>query len=450
LIAPKKRQLYIEAKGIPGLKRTTTDKGAQVVYRFWADDLEPIIPEPSMPPWSEVTGHIHVSTYKDYKALGKWYWGLVRDQFNVDQETRQLAQKIAKGLTTEREKVAAVYNWVIKNTRYVALEFGIYGHKPRRCVQTVARGWGDCKDKATVIVSLLKELGIESTFVILRTQMRGRFDSAVASLSPFDHAIAYVPSLNLYLDGTAEYTGITELPAMDQESLGILVNQGDAELVTLPLLASDAGRFTTTRAKLRLDGSGDVELEAVARGATAPEWRRRYSAADRQRERVSQDVSNIIMGFQINPGAGSLVVEADDYEQPVRVTTKGKTDTLARVDGERLSVHVTVRRRLSEQYAALAERRLPVRLPVFGTEYSDYEVELPAGVTIVSGPEDVAHKSKFGEYQIKTTQVGRKVRVVSSLSLSTTRIQPAEYKAWRSFCEAADGAMATRLVLRRP
>lgn len=450
LITPKSRKLYIEAKGIPGLSRTQTVNGDQAIYRFWSEDLPPIVPEPAMPQWSEVVGHIHVSTYPDYKALGKWYWGLVKDQFNLDQETRQLAQKIAKGLTTDREKVAAVYNWVIKNTRYVALEFGIYGHKPRRCVQTVARGWGDCKDKATVIVSLLQELGIDATIVILRTQMRGRFESKVASLAPFDHAIAYVPSLNLYLDGTAEYTGSTELPAMDQESLGILVNKGNAEVVTLPLLSAETRRETTTRARLKSDGSGELELEAIARGATAPEWRRRYAAVDRQRERVAQDLSNIIIGFQLSPGAGALVAEVDDYEKPVRVLAKGTTDTLARVDGERLSVHVTVRRRLSDQYASLAERRLAVRLPVFGTEYSNYELEIPPGMTVISGPEDVEYQSKFGSYSIKRTQEGRKVRVVSSLSLATTRISPEQYKAWRKFCEDADAALGTRLVLGRP
>lgn len=449
LIAPKSRKLYVEAKGIPGLQQKVTTQGNESIYRFWADSLPAIVPEPAMPPWSEVTGHIHVSTYADYKQVGKWYWGLARDQFNLDQETRQLAQKIAKGLTTEREKVAAVYNWVIKNTRYVALEFGIYGHKPRRCVQTVARGWGDCKDKATVIVSLLEELGIDATIVILRTQMRGRFDSKVASLAPFDHAIAYVPSLDLYLDGTAEFTGINELPAMDQESLGILVNRGDAKVVTLPLLAADTRRETTTRAKLHLDGSGDVELESIARGATAPEWRRRYAAVDRQRERVSQDISNIIIGFQLGAGPGALSADVDDFDKPVRVLAKGKTETLARVDGDKLSVHVTVRRRLSDQYASLAERSLPVRLPVFGTEFSDYELEIPQGMNVISGPEDIEVKSAFGQYSVKRTQTGRKVRVVSSLSLSTTRIMPEQYTAWRNFCEAADAAMAARLVVGR-
>jgi cellulose synthase operon protein C len=447
LMAPKQRKLYIEAKGIPGLERSVESNGKMAIHRFWADAVPPLVPEPAMPPWSEVLGHIHVSTYPDVKTLGRWYWGLVQDQFNLDQETRDLAQRITKGLTTEREKVAAVYNWVIKNTRYVALEFGIYGHKPRRCVQTVARGWGDCKDKATVIVSLLKELGIDATIVILRTQMRGKFDSAVSSLAPFDHAIAYVPSLDLYLDGTAEYTGMTELPGMDQEALGILVNNGDAKLVTLPLLSSGTKRHTHSRVKLRGDGSADIELDATASGASAPEWRRRYAALDKRRERVGQDVSKIIMGFELNNGAAALDVAVDDYEQPARVTAKGSTATLARVDGERLSLPVTVRRTLSEQYASLGERQLPVRLPVFGTESADYEVELPVNMQVLTGPEDVDVTTRFGSFSVQRTQEGRKVRIQSTLSVSVTRVAPKDYQAWRAFCGAADAALGTRLTV---
>src|SRR4029078_8749307 len=120
-----------------------------------------------------------------------------------------------KKKTTKMHKVRAFYDWVTKNTRYVALEFGIYGYKPRRSVQTVSRGWGDCKDKAAVIVAMLHELGVPAPMVLVRTGLRGRFRSEVASLAPFDHAIAYVPELDLYLDGTAEFTGSSELPSLD-------------------------------------------------------------------------------------------------------------------------------------------------------------------------------------------------------------------------------------------
>src|SRR5690606_31376428 len=200
LITPKDKKLNVDAH-VPRLKRTVTETDDTRVYQFRAQNVSAITPEAYMPPWSELLGFVHVSTYSSWDDLGKWYWGLAKEQLDLDEETRKKLREIVKEAKTDREKVQAVYGWVTKNTRYVALEFGIYGYKPRRCVQTVNRGWGDCKDKATVIVTFLRELGINAYLVVLRTGMRGDFRSELPSLAPFDHAIAYVPSLDLYLDG---------------------------------------------------------------------------------------------------------------------------------------------------------------------------------------------------------------------------------------------------------
>src|SRR5690606_20858718 len=220
LITPKSRKVHIDEK-LPGLKRQVTDRGDQRIYRFTAASVPAVTPEPSMPPWSEVLGFVHVSTYASWEDLGRWYWGLAREQFDLDEETRKLAREITKAAKTELEQVQAVYGWALRNPRYLALESGIPAYKPRRREQTLARGWGDGKGKATVIVTLLKELGIDANLVVVRTQMRGDFSSKLPSLAPFDHAIAYVPSLDLYLDGTAEHTGSSELPVMDQGALGL-------------------------------------------------------------------------------------------------------------------------------------------------------------------------------------------------------------------------------------
>jgi transglutaminase-like putative cysteine protease len=146
LITPKARTFYID-EHVPGLVRETKQQGEQRVQRFFTKRIAPIAPEPNMPPWPEVLPFIHVSTYKTWKDMGRWYWGLAKDQFDLDDETRKLAREIAKDRKTDLDKVKAVYGWVVKNTRYVALEFGIYGFKPRRCVQTVARGWATAKTR---------------------------------------------------------------------------------------------------------------------------------------------------------------------------------------------------------------------------------------------------------------------------------------------------------------
>jgi tetratricopeptide (TPR) repeat protein len=448
LITPKSRRLFVDKRGIPGLKTKIANKGEQRIYRFWAESLPAIHPEPAMPPWPEVLGFIHVSTFKDYDELGKWYWGLSQDMFDVDDETRKLAREITKGLTTDDQKVRAVYNWVIKNTRYVALEFGINRLKPRRCVQTVSRGWGDCKDKATVIVTLLKELGIDATIVIIRTQLRGMFESNVASVAAFDHAIAYVPSLDLYLDGTAEFTGSRELPAFDQQGLAILVNEGSPKVVKVPLL--DPETNTRTRkisASVAADGSAKLDLDIEVAGSQAPAWRRRFHATATQRERVASDLSREFTGFQLEGGNAAVKVESDDYEKPFRLQVHGKSPAYARLDGEGLSLPVTTRQRLTEAYASLSTRTLPVAVPLLGTVKDVVQITLPPGYRVLSQPTDTMFASRFGKYSVNVEQHGRKVTVTSRITLNVTRVDPKDYQQWRAFCQGADAAMLPRLVV---
>ncbi len=451
LIAPKKRKLYIDTVRLPGLKKSQETKGDSRVYRFSMDKVPPIVPEPAMPPWPEVLGFVHVSTFKDYKAMGTWYWGLAKDQFDLDDETRKLVHDITKDKKTTLEKVKAVYGWVIENTRYVALEFGIYGFKPRRCVQTVARGWGDCKDKATVIVSMLKELGIDSTIVILRTGMRGDFDSNVASLAPFDHAIAYVPELDLYLDGTAEYTGSTELPAMDLGALGLLVNQGDSKLVHLPQI--DVKSAVDTRdvtAVVSADGSAKLELAYETRGTGASSWRRRYHAEATRRARVQRDLGQEFPGIEIDDGKDGIVAnDLEDVEQPVSMKIKGKAPSFARVEGKRLSIAVTSNYRLTPSFASLSSRKLDVRLPALGTTKNTFSVKLPAGMKVVASPTASSGKSKFGSFQIQVEQSKGEVKVTSTLVISAARVKSSEYAEWKKFCTEVDSAFAQRLVVEK-
>ncbi|HWO11591.1 MAG TPA: DUF3857 domain-containing protein, partial [Polyangiaceae bacterium] len=342
LITPKSRKFYIDEQ-LPGLVRSEKVTDGQRIYRFVAKKVPAIEPEVSMPPWPEVLGFVHVSTYKDFKELGRWYWGLAKDQFDLDDETRKLVHDITKDSQTELDKVRAVFAWVVKNTRYVALEFGIYGHKPRRCVQTVARGWGDCKDKATVLVTLLKELGIPATMVVLRTQMKGGLRSKVASFAPFDHAIAYVPSMNLYLDGTAEHTGIDELPRMDLGAVGFQVNEGKPALIQIPRPEPDKNFIARDiRAKVAKSGETKLSLDYTTAGYTAAELRRQYHAESARRDRINHDIGGELPGFVIAPGAQGLTTsDLDDNKQPVKIHLEGTAPTYARREAGQLSMAVT-------------------------------------------------------------------------------------------------------------
>jgi len=446
LITPKSRVFYFNKPNVAGLAKTVEERGDTRIYRFVARNVPPVEPEAQQPPYGELLGHVHVSTYKTWDDVGRWYWGLVKDQFVADEEMRRRVVEITKGLTDDRAKVRAVYDYVVQKTRYVALEFGIHGFKPYRCAQIFARGFGDCKDKATLIVTMLKELGIPATIVIVRTGHKGDFETEPASLAPFDHAIAWVPSLDLYLDGTAEYTGSSELPAMDRGSLALQINEGKPKLVHLPdPPATESVVSRKTEVTLAPDGQAQIDWRVSVSGVSASAWRQRYHAEATRRARLQEYLGGEFAGIELlDVGTNNL----EDVEQAVSMRAKGKAPQVARKDGETWSVPVGPHEHLVRDFATLSQRRLDVKLAAQTTNEAEWTIRLPAGAKIVSAPRSATETSPFGSVTVEV-ETGATVRVKTTVTLSKSRILADEYRAFRAWCEAVDRTLGQRLVFSR-
>jgi len=445
LITPTSRTFYFNKPKVPGIQSTTKVVGDNRVYRFTAENVPSIDPEPLQPPYSELLGHVHVSTYKSWDDMGRWYWGLVKDQFVADEEVRRRVAEVTKGLKTDREKVRAVYDYVVQRTRYVALEFGIHGFKPYRCAQIFARGFGDCKDKATLIVTMLKEAGIPATIVVVRSGMRGDFETDPASLAPFDHAIAYVPSLDLYLDGTAENTGSMELPAMDRGSLAIQINEGKPKLVHLPdPPATESTAVRKLEATVNADGTAQIDWRAEVTGVSAPTWRQRYWAEATRKQRVQEDLSGEFAGLEL--GAVDAA-NFEDIEGKVWLHAKAKVPQFGRKEGDRLSLPVGPNDHAVRDYASLSQRRLDVKLRAQSTDETDWTLRIPTGAKIVNAPVKAEGSSPFGSFRVDVDMSGATAHVKTTVTMTKTRIKASEYPAFRAFCESMDRALGQRLVL---
>ncbi len=444
LITPSSRRFNFRASGVPGLKRTVVENAGETTFDFVAKNVPALESEPLQPPLSEALGHVHVSTYRTWEDVGRWYWGLVRDQFTADAEVRSRLADIVKGAKTEEERVRAVYAFVVQKTRYAALEFGIHGFKPYRCAQIFARGFGDCKDKATLLVTMLKELGIPATIVIVRSGQRGDFESDPASLAPFDHAIAYVPSLDLYLDGTAEFTGSRELPAMDRGALALQINDGAARLVHLP--EPSAGESVTQR-QLEVtpgpDGSASITWRLNVTGVSASSYRQRYHAEGTRHLRLQEALAGEWPGFEIDHDVAS---DLEDIERPVHLGAKGQAPAFARREGGVFTANVGARGSLVKRWASLSQRSTDLRLTARETQETDTLVHLPVGARVVEPPRSAEGTSAFGAYHVAAEVTATAVHVVTRIEINRSRISAKEYPAFRAFCESSDRAMNQTLV----
>ncbi len=445
LKTPKARVFYFNEPRVPGLERMVDERGDERIFHFVAHDVPALKQEALQPPWTEVLGHVNVSTYKSWEDVGRWYWGLVKDQFVPDDEVRRRAEALTRGLKDDAARVRAVYDYVVQKTRYVALEFGIHGYKPYRCAQIFARGFGDCKDKATLIVTMLGALGIKATPVVVRTDNKGDIETSPASLAPFDHMIAYVPSLDLYLDGTAEDTGSTELPAMDRGALAMQVNEGHAALVHLPdppaAASVDSHKIDVS---LAADESAVIDWRADVSGVDASEWRSRFHAEATRKQRIQQLVSATMPGAEVTSVDAS---DLQDVEQKVWLRVHGKVPRFARAEGDATSVPVGRREHMVRDYAPMAERKLDVRLYAQWTQTDDWTVRLPPGAKVKSAPQAAHGAGPFGTYSMDVESSAGAVHVKTVVTLAKTRIAASDYQAFRAWCEQVDRVLGQRATV---
>ena len=448
---PAGRPLYWNRSSLPpGVAHSEEPlPDGRVLYRWTARSVSKIVPEPSMPGWAEVSATLHVSTYKAWEDVGRYYWGLVRDQLAPNDELQQTVEQVLAGVDRkdERAVVQAIYNFVVTNTRYVALEFGIHSFKPYRVDRILARRFGDCKDKASLIHAMLKVAGVDSRLVLLRTRNLGTLGAEPASLAAFNHAIAYVPSLDLYLDGTAESHGTRELPSSDRRASVLVVepNGGSRFLTTPEARAEDNPSTVTADVTLALDGSAELKGDMSVTGESAPDYRRSYRAASSRKTAFEQTWGQTFPGLAVSE---LRVSNLDQLEQAVSVQYRMTAPRYAEVLPGSLRFHpLGSGRAFTQALALLSERRFDLVLPSPWLSRSRFKYTLPPGYTAGELPPPIFEKSPFGYLRLACEQEGSGLLCEGEVALTETRIKAEDYPAFRAFLTRLDQAYSRKITV---
>ncbi len=202
-----------------------SEANGRKIYRWASSNLAR--PDPDAPPKS--TKHlkpaVQVTTFTSWEQIGAWYDELQKDAVTVTPAIQARADALTKGLTTDEDKLRAIFNEVALHVHYVGLDFGIGRYQPHAADDVLANAYGDCKDKHTLVAALLKAEGIEAWPVLIGS---GReLDPATPSPAQFDHVITLVPLKGklLWMDATEELAPIGTLMSTlrDKQVLAIPV-----------------------------------------------------------------------------------------------------------------------------------------------------------------------------------------------------------------------------------
>ena len=442
LISPAAQHIFVHAEKISA-PVTTEQNGLRT--QVWDIHDVPALPrEPRSPGITETSPYVHVSTMADWQSLGSWYAELIRPQFVLDQSLRKELDHLIQDKHSEQEKITAIQEFVLRSTHYVALEFGIYSYKPYPVTQTYARRFGDCKDKASLMIALLRAAGIDAEFALVRTRSRGDVALTPASIALFDHAIVYVPRYSLWLDGTAEYAG-SELPLEDQGALALTVDlNGQAELRHVPMSnAADNYTKRTIRAELTRQGVIRFNGSTLTRGEDAPVLRRELAVREQQLDLFRQGLAEVFPTVEVESVA---VHGTEHFGSDVSVDFEGALNALQRSSVVMLRSS-WMRRTYVSTLAPTSNRAQDLLLPSPWITEEEIHVTLPSGATVQVLPRDQEIRTPFGSVRLQYTKSTHEIVIRSRLEFDKTRIKIEEYSAFRQFCSAVERSFHNEIVV---
>ncbi len=449
LLTPESMKIHTRAPNISSVQHETRkisyQNTAHTAHIFDAKGLKRIQTDRDMPGRAEVYEYVLVSTYKTWQEVGKWWWNLIKEQLVIDDEIQTLVREITRGLRGKRAKVEAIHRWVVKNTRYVGIEFGVHGWKPYRTTLCVRRKFGDCKDKASLIKVMLNAAGIKADLVLIRTRTLGQVDPSPANLAIFNHAIAYVPEFDLFLDGTAEFHGTRELPYSDQGQISLIVSDGGgATLRTTPLDKPEDNHFLRI---LDVDLRGEnpkVSGEMRATGSDAAYYRRKFDSEEQRESTLERILARVFPGAKL---LSSDFTEVKSIEKEVRIGFTFEGGSFVKESGDVQYIFPSGRPiRMLDNFAPQATRNQDL---VLGVPYKiSYQLTYKLSDNIKPTlPQTRTDKGSFGSYELRTSRKGNVVTVDISYSLATDRVSTQNYTAFRTWLGELDNALNQPILL---
>jgi tetratricopeptide (TPR) repeat protein len=200
----------VKLKNKPGQDPTITEEKGRRVYHWTSSHLRREDDEKSGNKKKKAhhpdddRPDIQLTTFESWDQIGRWYASLEKDRRVPSPEIRAKVQELTKGLDTDLARIETLYDFVAKNFRYVSLSLGVGRYQPHASSDVFHNQYGDCKDKHTLLASMLEAEGLHASSVLINTSRK--LDPDVPSPSQFDHVITMLPmgKQEVWMDTTAE------------------------------------------------------------------------------------------------------------------------------------------------------------------------------------------------------------------------------------------------------
>lgn len=387
--APASFKLHMKERNL-AFKRSESDVGGTHRIVWATSDVPRIQLEPFAPDTLDNVASVVVSGSTEWKDIAHWYAGLAATRYPATPTVRAKVAEQVAGAKNLDDSIARIHRWVAQDIRYVSISLGLGGYQPRYPDSVIATGYGDCKDKATLMISALSAIGVKAYPVLLHSF--GRVIESLPSLTQFNHAIVVIEREDrlVYSDMTAQILPLGTLPIFYQGAFGLLIRpDGSSETIRFPREAPEQIRNTTTvRGMLDSAGSFSGWAEIRGEGFAASALRSIFANPPDSimRSNIPRFFANQL--FRNAEGDSLQYFNGKDFSAEPKVRVFVRADRLAQVAGNSMILplsgvlHEAGPRRFLTELKKQAKRTTPLDLGQLSgptTTVQVFEFTLPNG-----------------------------------------------------------------------
>jgi tetratricopeptide (TPR) repeat protein len=289
--APVALALRYKVRKLGDVMAQKEEKDGVVRLTFERDNLEAIEQvAPNLPPDVAPVPEIEIATAASWKEVAERYRAMSEPQIHPE-EAAAMLPKLPKNADRE-QTITAIVRELHRQVRYTGVEFGEAKLTPQPPSETMKRHYGDCKDKAALLVSMLRASKIPAYLALLNAGEGQDVDPLLPGMRLFDHAIVYVPAGDgpndneLWIDATAEFAQVGDIPPPDRGRHALIIREGTIQLTTTPLAKPENNLLVEKRTfTLAENGPAQVEEVSETHGLIDEFYRARYGGAESKRER---------------------------------------------------------------------------------------------------------------------------------------------------------------------
>jgi len=278
-------------------------------------DIELATNQQTVPSVEFATGASWASVAKAFSAMA--------DPQTVTAEAETI---LPSPLPTDRlAKIRAIVRELHHQVRYTGVEFGAARLTPMRPSEVIQRHYGDCKDKANLLVAMLRAAGIKANLALLSVGPGPDVSTALPGLNLFNHAIVYVPADGphnpaLWIDATAETFAVGSLPYEDSGRMALIVSPETTALTRIPEPKPEDSLLIETRTfKLAELGPSQVEEQSETHGYIDAAYRAQFGGPETPRihDNIETYVKNAYLAKTLTKFEHG---DPNDFERPFLLT----------------------------------------------------------------------------------------------------------------------------------